>query len=74
MKTEIKPRPPLPPFTEETARQKVQAADVRLRQAEKPQSGRVVLEVSRISVNAREEDATVTIEFVQPAADFNKNS
>ena len=27
MKTEIKPRPPLPPFTEETARQKVQAAE-----------------------------------------------
>jgi nuclear transport factor 2 (NTF2) superfamily protein len=27
MKTEIKLRPPLPPFTEETARQKVQAAE-----------------------------------------------
>ena len=27
MKTEIKPRPPLPPFTEESARQKVQAAE-----------------------------------------------
>src|SRR6266496_3511439 len=27
MKTEIKPRPPLPPFTEEAARQKVQAAE-----------------------------------------------
>jgi len=27
MNTEIKPRPPLPPFTEETARQKVQVAE-----------------------------------------------
>jgi len=27
MKTKIKPRPPLPPFTAETARQKVQAAE-----------------------------------------------
>jgi nuclear transport factor 2 (NTF2) superfamily protein len=27
MKVEIKPRPPLPPFTAETARQKVQAAE-----------------------------------------------
>ena len=27
MKSEITPRPPLPPFTEETARQKVQAAE-----------------------------------------------
>ena len=27
MKTEIKPRPPFPPFTEQSARQKVQAAE-----------------------------------------------
>ena len=27
MKTDMNPRPPLPPFTEETARQKVQAAE-----------------------------------------------